>query len=106
MSTETATWVGDSGKRYLYNVYSVSDNFNDVAGNYILTKSNYDGSWYAIYVGETSSFRDRLNSSHEKWPCANSYGMTHIHAHINGLRADRLVEESDLIRLLNPPCND
>ena len=104
---QTATWYGSSGTAYEYRVYSLEPRWNDVPGNYILTKWTING-WVAIYVGETGSFSDRLDSlaSHHAYHCARRNGVTHIHARINmGGVAKRQAEESDIRRRYNPSCN-
>ncbi len=103
-SQQPVTWVGRSDTHYVYEVYSPSGNWNDVAGNYIFARQEPDGGWTALYIGETSSFRDRF-SSHERWPCATRHGATHVHAHVNTGATARRAEETDLIAAGIPPCN-
>ena len=96
-------WTGESGKGYDYEVYEIGTNWNDVGGNYIFAKM-VNGSWSAVYIGQTSSFKDRL-PSHPELPCVRRNGGTHIHAHTNTNAQSRLDEETDLIRRHKPPCN-
>ncbi len=105
---QTVTWYGSSGAAYEYSVYSLEPNWNDVPGNYVFTKWTMNG-WVAIYVGETGSLRDRLNSlvSHHAYNCAARNGMTHIHARTNvGGVVRRQAEESDITSRYRPPCNN
>ena len=102
----TTVWVGASGTEYKYWIYPIGTNFKDEPGNYIYAKAIPQGHWAPIYIGETSSLHDRL-ADHEKLPCVNSHGGTHVHAHItSGGRQARLAEESDLLHRRDPPCND
>jgi len=82
---------------------SPNANWNAVGGNYIFAKDN-GPTWSAIYIGQTESFKDRL-PSHDKLPCAQRNGFTHIHARANENEASRLKEEADLIANYRPPCN-
>ena len=101
------TWRGRSGREYEFEVYPPDTRWSDTPGVYIFARySAPDRSWYALYIGETESFQDRLTESHEKLPCARRNGMTHIHVHQNygGVTVRRAIEE-DLIARWNPPCN-
>ena len=100
------TWTGFSGIAYTYSIYRLEGIWNDFPGNYIFARQNAQGFWEAIYIGETSSLRDRLNGNHEKLPCARMHHFSHVHARVNQAGgADRRVEEDDLIASYNPPCN-
>ena len=87
-----------------YNLFE--GQWDDAPGNYIFARLLGGDQWQAIYVGETSSFKDRITQSHEKLQCARRYGFTHVHAHINNGGQDvRRAEEGDIIKRYNPPCN-
>ena len=104
LAQEKADWSGQSGAVYRYSVYPIRAPFRPLAGNYIFCRRNGLGHWLAVYVGQTSNLAERFDD-HHKMPCISRYGATHIHAHANAWEADRLSEEADLIRALNPPCN-
>ena len=73
---EKVSWIGKSGTRYEYGVYGRDTNWKDVAGNYIFAKKSRDGRFRALYIGETSSLKDRVTPSHEKWDDAlNRYEL-------------------------------
>ena len=84
-------------------------NWNDVAGVYIFAGVSDDGRWWqAKYIGQTSSFKDRLgvsNSNHERWQEAIQRGATHVHARVVQDELERLSLESTLILTYNPPMN-
>jgi len=105
MTQVKANWKGRSGQNYIYTVYSMNTSWNDVSGNYIFARrqGNY---WVAVYIGQTSSFQNRL-PNHNELNCAKQHGATHIHAHVNsnGEQA-RKAEETDLVLQNQPPCND
>ena len=106
MSEPEVNWPGTSGRNYGYWVYPIGTNLKDSPGNYIYAKANNLGTWNAVYIGQTSSLRDRLNN-HEKEPCARQNGATHIHAHIGAFdEQPRMAEEKDLITIHKPVCND
>jgi hypothetical protein len=100
---DTVNWPGKSGRMYAYEVYSINTDWKDVPGNYIFAKIN-GSSWKPVYIGQTDSFSNRL-PNHEKRPCAERNGATHIHAHVNRDNQSRLNEEQDLINNWNPVCN-
>lgn len=102
---DTCNWTGSSGKVYSYEMYLIDQGWNDVPGNYIFAKETTRGRWTALYVGQTESLSDRL-PNHNKRPSAIRNGATHIHAHVNRDVDARLTEEADLIKALQPPCND
>lgn len=88
-------------------IYPLGTRWNDVAGNYIFAKRSGSGRT-AIYIGQTSSLRDRLGPDHHRWDCGIRNGMAHIHAHISvNNEAIRRGEETDLINWgQGPPvCN-
>lgn len=104
--TPTISWTGLSGKKYGYWIYKIGASFKEEPGNYIFAKETQTGYWSPSYIGETVNLDMRLGD-HEKEACARKHGATHIHAHLNsaGEKARRL-EENDLIRKYNPPCNE
>ena len=102
-TAQQVSWQGKSGKTYTYKVLALDTDWNDVPGNYIFSKRTPNG-WMPIYIGETVSFKKRL-PNHEKRPCANRNGATHIHAHTNSDAKARKAEEKDLLNRFDPPCN-
>jgi hypothetical protein len=101
---KTCNWEGASGKKYLYTIYSMNTEWNDVAGNYIFAYESSPHTWTAVYIGETESFKDRL-PNHNELPCIKRSGGTHIHAHTNENSQARLEEEEDLLATHKTPCN-
>lgn len=100
-----ALWYGEDGTPYEYKVFDLETPWNDVPGNYIFAKFT-GSSWKPLYIGETTSLKVRLTTNHHQWPCAQSHGVTHIHAHTSSKSlTSRRNEEMNLIRQHNPPCN-
>ncbi len=103
--TETVSWPGKSGRKYLYWVYKLPLNIRDDPGNYIFAKENSPGKWTPVYIGETKDLSERFDD-HHKMPCIEQNGATHIHVRVNkdGERARR-AEVATLIAEWHPPCN-
>ncbi len=104
-------FVGASGKKYNFIVYSTDTKFNDVGAVYIFKKRyrKSDGSYKytPLYIGQTNSLKDRI-PSHEEWPCVRRHGVNSICIHLDESKSSRLVKEKDLIDRGSspPPCND
>jgi hypothetical protein len=114
MSVPTAYYVGKSGTRYEFEVYPIGIEFKPLPGIYIVgrfvpaigfvTRDRID----ALYVGETNSFVDRLNTGavhHDGFKRALAMDATHIAVRICRDSALRLSIETDLRHSLNPICN-
>lgn len=91
--------------------FVVGNHFNtewaDLGGIYIFAKHCYPmyPPWFAVRVGKTKSFRDRL-TNHPDWPEAHmTYGATHIHARVVKSAKQRDAVETQLIDSLQPPMN-
>ena len=105
MSEPQIYWAGKSGEKYGYWIYKIEDQFDDTPGNYIYTKKTNGDKWILLYIGQTSSLKDRL-SNHEKEAFAKRNGATHIHTHTNPASEEmRKKEEVDLIKCHGPVCN-
>jgi len=103
--TPTINWSGKSGTNYKYWIYEIGNKFKEEAGNYIFAKETKPGYWKPVYIGQTVNLDERLEN-HEKETCAKRNGATHIHAHLNSKKEDRLSEEKDLIQKWQPTCNE
>ena len=106
MANPEILWKGKSGKTYGYWIAKIGTSFKDAPGNYIYAKEVSPDHWSPVYIGQTSSLRDRL-ANHEKEACAKRNGATHIHNHTSSnSESTRKVEEVDLIEKWRPPCNE
>ena len=103
-NTPTCKWLGQSGKTYAFYIFPIGTVFEPVGGNYVFCTRNAAGKWVPQYIGQTDNLKDRL-ADHDKEACAKRNGATHIHAHRNATKADRLAEEKDLIQNYDPSCN-
>lgn len=102
------TWRGASGQSYTFETHPIGAQFNPVSGVYIFCRQVTSGNWEALYVGETQSFKQRLNAgiaSHDGYARASRLGMTHIAALVVAGNAERLRIETDLRHSLNPSAN-
>ena len=88
-----------------FHSYMKNAGWNDVPGVYIFAElDRADGRWFAHYIGQTSSFKDRL-PSHDRWMEAVERGATHIHAKTVGDRDTRITMEKELIESYKPAMN-
>lgn len=102
-----ATFVGASGTKYTFSVYTTDTEFSNIGAVYVFTKrtvSNDKGSHTLLYIGETGELGNRI-SNHEKWPCVNRNGCNAICVHAEDGDAKRLEIEGDLLEANDTPCN-
>ena len=97
----TVSWGG-----YGFTVYDPAQTtWNDVPGVYIFAGLGTDLRWwYANYIGQTTSFSNRL-PNHDKWQEAARQGATHIHARVVQDEYQRIAIESALIQSYQPSLN-
>lgn len=103
----TIMWSGKSGQEYKYWIFPIiGTSFEPVAGNYIFARETKPHTWTPVYIGETENLQNRLTTNHEKMPCINRYGGTHVHTHTSSSSDTiRRQEEADIRSNWNPPCN-
>lgn len=102
----TVTFTGASGKKYSFGYYDYPGSWNEVAGVYIIARFDRNqNKIYAIYVGETDNLKERL-INHHKQSCFNSNNVNILCWLGENNQQTRLAIESDLIKGINPPCND
>ena len=95
----TVDWGG-----YEFTVYLHDGDWNEVAGLYIFAGQQSDGRWRPIYVGETTSFAQRI-PTHEYWSEAVRLGATHVHARVEPEELTRALIEKELIQAFQPELN-
>ena len=103
-----ADFVGVSGKKYAFGVYSSDTTFKDIGAVYIFSKrteSQGKGSHSFLYIGETGRLGTRI-SGHEKWPCVKQHGVNCICVCAENHQNSRLDTEADLRMNKITPCND
>ena len=104
---DDVTFTGASGREYVFGAYRIGTEFTDVGGVYIFTKqARNQQKYYPLYIGKTESLRDRVNSSHEKWDCAERNGLNCICVLVESNSISRAAIENDLLRQFRTPCNE
>ncbi len=116
---EDLRFCDNTGEKYTFEVYPrKTEEFKSwgllVGGVYMFIKrgANQHGPWHKIlYIGQTESFKDRVNYNHNKWFSAKRMGFTHIcvlqidnRDWMDRERIRRLIEKR-LILVYNPPLN-
>jgi hypothetical protein len=102
--TPTIHWPGQSGRTYLYYIHPIGTKMQAIGGNYIFAKTNAQGYWVPVYIGQTGNLDLRFDD-HHKAGCVKRHAATHIHVHGSANERDRLAEETDLVRKWSPLCN-
>jgi len=87
-----------------FQICDYSGDWNEVAGIYMFCSANAQGQWQSLYIGQASSFKDRL-CAHEQWTPAVRLGATHAHAIVVPTQSERDRLEKMLIAEMNPPLN-
>ena len=106
MSSTVTDWVGQSGKKYRYEIYPFDASFRPLPGNYIYARQSGEGGWIPIYIAQTRDLHQRLEG-HVRVDDAVTNGATHLHAHYCSVgQATRCSEERDLILRWQPVCNE
>ncbi|MEW5251283.1 GIY-YIG nuclease family protein [Microbulbifer sp. 2201CG32-9] len=97
-------WPLGNGKTIPFQICDPNAGWKSIAGLYIFSHKTSDGSWQAVYIGQTDDFSSRL-PSHERWDEAHRNGATHIHAVSIPHQSQRDSLEDQLVRYLQPPLN-
>ncbi len=102
--------VSAEGYTFDFEVYDLNGPSNDAPGVYIFSKEtpNSQGgdNHELLYIGETYSFRSRLNHQHEKWHKARNLGMNCICIHVPRNPNARGIIQDRLIKQFKPPLNE
>jgi len=101
------TFIGESGKRYSFEVQPMTTLFKEVGAIYFVTRRMLDESEKVvhkkIFVGETKNLArqtDIANNSHFK-----NYDANCVCIYLEENEKLRKKIESDLVGNYNPPCN-
>jgi len=89
---------------YILQINSPSVTWSSAPGIYIFSGKNKSDEWVALYIGQASSFSERLNK-HERWQEAKDLGATHIHTIVITEQTSRDHIEQDLISQYQPCLN-
>jgi hypothetical protein len=97
-------WPLGNGQFLDFDVYARNENWSSVGGLYVFSYQGGNGSWRALYVGQTNNFSVRF-PNHERLNEAVRAGATHIHAKVMNSQSDRDLFERALIQYLQPSMN-
>ncbi|MCC6615767.1 MAG: GIY-YIG nuclease family protein [Anaerolineae bacterium] len=89
--------------------YPLGATLPSTGGVYILTSAVGSIGQYAhttIYVGQTDDFSTRLTVQHHKWGCIQAHHANCVCIRIVPDKIERSRIEAELIRTLQPTCND
>lgn len=98
----TTSFIGESGKEYTFQVYSLDHTFKSACVVYIFAKVDA-ANLIPLYVGQTTDLKARLQN-HEKLPCVKKLGCNCICV-LSVDEANLFHVETDLIHSLDCPCN-
>jgi hypothetical protein len=100
---------GASGTSWRFDVYPRETTFRAVGAVYVQSvrtpKMGGGGDHQFIYAGQTGDLSNRPLNHHKK-ACFDRHGANALLIYVEGNERTRLAIERDLIRSLNPPCND
>lgn len=74
-------WQGASGQWYIHTIEPFSRYLPYDEANYIFVRRDWTGRCWPIYIGQSSSFGQRL-TVHEKFDAAWRLGANEIHVHL------------------------
>ncbi|MEE9255422.1 MAG: hypothetical protein V3U43_10825 [Pseudomonadales bacterium] len=102
----TASLEGASGTTYTFNVYTKDTLVNDfIPGVYYLSRRSEDGDESPVYVGESDNIFRHV-ADHEKQSCFDDHAYNAIAIYRTANAEKRHAAQQDLIKALQPPCND
>lgn len=104
MSTNLVLWDSPRGDRLSFQVHTKNADWNPVAGLYAFCKHEAPNTWVPLYVGQASSFQERI-CSHERWDEAAQLGATHVLAATVPLQSDRDRHEEAIVKHFDPQLN-
>lgn len=99
-----AHWTSPAGEVISFHVCSYAGEWNDVGGIYMMCEFDNRHGWRPIYIGQASSFKDRL-PNHEQWEPSTRLGAQSILAIVESSQSKRAALERMLIQHFNPPLN-
>jgi hypothetical protein len=109
-SFQKITARGANGALHEFQAYPLGTRFKELPGLYTFCYPRTDGSWFALYIGQTHDLDGRVGSgleTHHRIAEARKAGATHVAVRVfNGRESDRIAAEADLIRHNKPPLND
>ncbi len=105
----TVTFVGQSGRQYEFQTYSLDTIFRPVGAVYGMFQRYWKqdvGRYYFVplYFGQTGDMSNRFGDHHRQ-RCFDQNGVNCIGVHMDADERSRFAKETDLIRQWDPTCN-
>lgn len=97
--------TGASRKAYGFQIFPWGTTFNRTGAVYAILRRTAPNRYKVIYIGQTGDLSQRF-TNHHKQACFDRNGKTHIGVLPEPSEATRFDIETDLVRNLNPVCND
>jgi hypothetical protein len=110
MRQGSVTFVGKSGERYHFQVWSLEARFKPVAAVYFVTKRAYDNGTYhrachdGIYIGQTGDLSGAL-ADEGQLERFRKYGANCVCVHVIADEERRIAVERDLLDAHQTHCN-
>jgi hypothetical protein len=110
MRQGSVTFVGTSGERYHFQVWSLDARFKSIAAVYFVTKRAYDNGTYrrachdGIYIGQTEDLSGAL-ADVGQLERFRKYGANCVCVHVIADEARRIAVERDLLDAHHTHCN-
>jgi len=105
-----ATFEGNTGTRYRFNVFPLNTRFRKLGGIYMIAyrcHGKQGGYRHRIlYVGSTDDFSQPFEKQHQKSQNLMQLGANCICVQSDQSQESRLEKQRDLIATFSPACND
>lgn len=85
-------WIGKSGQKYRFWIYSYNKQFPAKPGNFIVCTMLANG-WKPVFIGHTQDLSKCIEEIQEI-DCVEKSFPTHIHAHFNPDSEEQRLEEA------------
>jgi hypothetical protein len=93
---------GASGAVYRFMRIRGDQALSRMGGNFVYAKKS-DDTWEIVFVGETQNL---MADAHRLWSQAvQDHGAEEVFMRLNVTERIRLLEQSDILRVLSPPMN-
>lgn len=98
------TFIGKSGKQYVFSIYNTVTSFKAIGGIYIFLRKEQD-TYYHVYCGKTDNLSTRFDN-HHKADCIRKNGANRICAMLVSTEKERTTIEEDILANNNFSCNE
>jgi len=108
LTDNTYVLTGQSGKKYIFNIYSIDTSFSAVGGIYLFTRRTKSGDTFLHtnkYLGKTNDLSTRFDN-HHKEDCIVENNANCLCVMRVDSEDDRTNYETDLLLANNTTCNE